>query len=189
MFSPPPRPLRCGSTNHTKGLDLDALGIVQGKFCWVVFVDILVLQARDKRNETTVLQRGERGRGRRKRGGGWGSGGGRGGDLVTRTAELSCCHSLVTVRVVNAARVGVVSPVLHGPKVHPLPPSGARLLILAVVFWRHRAREVDIFEIAREKYAGNRPVLRSFSARGQEAHSVYLSIYCISCLPRPSFSL
>ncbi|CAM9972971.1 unnamed protein product, partial [Ectocarpus sp. 12 AP-2014] len=27
------------------GLDLDALGIVDGKFCWVVFVDILVLQA------------------------------------------------------------------------------------------------------------------------------------------------
>lgn len=35
----------CGST-ETKGLDLDALGIVDGKFCWVVFVDILVLQAR-----------------------------------------------------------------------------------------------------------------------------------------------
>ncbi|CAN0347599.1 unnamed protein product [Ascophyllum nodosum] len=28
------------------GLDLDALGIVDGKFCWVVFVDILILQAR-----------------------------------------------------------------------------------------------------------------------------------------------
>lgn len=26
------------------GLDMEALGIVSGKFCWVVYVDILVLQ-------------------------------------------------------------------------------------------------------------------------------------------------
>lgn len=46
------------------GLDLDALGIVDGKFCWVVFVDILVLQVNRRfysMNQRTSINVGHEG--------------------------------------------------------------------------------------------------------------------------------
>lgn len=53
---PPPPPLTSTTTNGLPGLDLDALGIVDGKFCWVVFVDILVLQVSMARGQGRVVE-------------------------------------------------------------------------------------------------------------------------------------